>query len=246
MLRVRVLSDVHTEFHGDGGRRFVESLRPDAADVVVLAGDIAIADGLLDALVTFGRHFPHVVFVPGNHEWYGGDRERMLLTRRQLSTLAPNVHWLEESTVTLLGQRFVGTSLWFPDSDDARKLRSAMSDFQAIIDYEQWVWSAFERARSFLAETLQTDDVVVSHHLPSVRSVARRFEDSRLNCYFVGDVEPLIVRHQPRLWIHGHTHESCDYRIGATRVLCNPFGYVRAELNPRFDRELVVAVGPRD
>ncbi len=244
-MRIRVLSDVHTEFHADGGRHFVESLRPEGSDVVVLAGDVAVAPGLLDTLAMFGRHCPHVVFVAGNHEWYGGDYALMRSTREKLTEVAPNVHWLEESTVTLLGQRFVGTTLWYPDSPDARALRSAMSDFQAIADYEQWVWGAFEKARSFLESTLSSNDVVVSHHLPSVRSVARRFEDSRLNCYFVGDVEPLIVQRQPRLWVHGHTHESCDYRIGATRVVCNPFGYVRAELNPHFMDELVITLDPR-
>lgn len=239
-MRVRVLSDLHTEFHGDSGRCFVEGLRRDAADVLVLAGDIATAGGLYDTLGLFADRFEHVVFVPGNHEWYGGDRALMQKTRQRLGARAPNLHWLEESTVELCGQRFLGTSLWFPDSADARALQSAISDFQLILDPQEWIWTAFERARSFLEGALRPNDVVVSHHLPSFRSVARRFADSRLNCYFVGDVEPLIRSRGPRLWLHGHTHESCDYTIGATRVLCNPFGYVRAELNPHFQEELVI------
>ncbi len=239
-MRVRVLSDLHTEFHGDAGRCFVERLRREAADVLVLAGDIATASGLYDTLAIFADRFEHVVFVPGNHEWYGGDRELMLKTKQRLAQRAPNLHWLEESTVELAGQRFLGTTLWFPDSDDARALQSSISDFHLIRDPQEWIWTAFERSRSFLTETLRPNDVVVTHHLPSFRSVARRFADSPLNCYFVGDVEPLIRSRAPRLWVHGHTHESCDYDIGATRVLCNPFGYVRAELNPHFQEELIV------
>ena len=37
------------------------------------------------------------------------------------------------------------------------------------------------------------------------------------------------------VWIHGHTHESCDYVEQGTRVLCNPRGYGPFELNATFD-----------
>jgi hypothetical protein len=30
---------------------------------------------------------------------------------------------------------------------------------------------------------------------------------------------------RPRLWVHGHTHTTCDYELGSTRVACNPYGY---------------------
>lgn len=29
----------------------------------------------------------------------------------------------------------------------------------------------------------------------------------------------------PMLWVHGHTHEAFDYRIGNTRVIVNPRAY---------------------
>lgn len=242
-MRLRIFSDVHTEFHRDGGRAFVEGLPRRPGDVALLAGDIATAPGLFEALALFGRHFERVVFVPGNHDWYGASREQMARLRERVARSLPHVSWLEESTVVLDGQRFLGTSLWFPDSAAARALRGAMPDFTAIADFEAWIWSAFERARAFLTASVQAGDVVVSHHLPSPRSVALRFSASPLNAYFVGDVEDLIRERQPRLWVHGHTHESLDYRIGSARVLCNPFGYVRSEVNPRFDEDLGVELG---
>ena len=39
------------------------------------------------------------------------------------------------------------------------------------------------------------------------------------------DLAPLVERYQPALWIHGQTHEACDYLIGQTRIVCNPRGY---------------------
>ena len=58
-----------------------------------------------------------------------------------------------------------------------------------------------------------------------------------------------FVNHRPELsegvglWIHGHTHASCDYIIPETgcRVVCNPHGYQR-ENGEYFDPALVVEV----
>jgi hypothetical protein len=45
----------------------------------------------------------------------------------------------------------------------------------------------------------------------------------------------------PELFVHGHTHCSFDYRVGQTRVLCNPHGY--GDENPDFNPSLIVEVG---
>jgi Icc-related predicted phosphoesterase len=44
-------------------------------------------------------------------------------------------------------------------------------------------------------------------------------------------MDDFILEHQPRLWINCHTHESFDYEIGKTRVVCNPRGYASTEEN---------------
>jgi predicted phosphodiesterase len=74
-----------------------------------------------------------------------------------------------------------------------------------------------------------------------------------MNPGFISDLTPLL--RGADLWLHGHTHDSFDYRIGRCRVVANPAGYIlnRAaatnELefkfeNGRFDPALVVDVGP--
>ena len=67
--------------------------------------------------------------------------------------------------------------------------------------------------------------VVVTHHLPHPRSVSERFKDSPLNPAFASDLSELVEGCGAALWVHGHTHDSCDYQAGATRVVCNPKGY---------------------
>jgi hypothetical protein len=41
--------------------------------------------------------------------------------------------------------------------------------------------------------------------------------------------EYMIDHPQIKLWTHGHTHYPFDYRIGSTRVVCNPRGYINYE-----------------
>jgi predicted phosphodiesterase len=67
--------------------------------------------------------------------------------------------------------------------------------------------------------------VVVSHHLPSWRSVAPAFARSVSNAAFVSDLDDLVGR--STVWIHGHTHSSHRYAVGGATLVCNPRGYPR-------------------
>jgi len=71
-----------------------------------------------------------------------------------------------------------------------------------------------------------------------------RYAGSPMNRFFLCEVEDVIARGQPSLWVHGHTHASCDNRMGRTRVVCNPAGYHRENVD--FQPQLVVEVKARD
>lgn len=232
---IRVASDLHTEFHADQGLTVARELTDglDSTDVLVLAGDIAAASGIGEVLALFAKQTAaSIVFVTGNHEFYGGDRAGVLASIQAAERAHPNLHWLDHTVVTIGGQRFLGTPLWF--RQDPRAPKWAMNDFVAIRGFENWVYTENRRALDFLRAELQAGDVVVSHHLPAEASVVARYRGSPLNAFFVCDVSPLIREREPALWIHGHTHDSLDYRLGATRVVCNPFGYAPSDLNHAF------------
>jgi Icc-related predicted phosphoesterase len=99
-------------------------------------------------------------------------------------------------------------------------------------------------SRDFIAaELVQAFDgvtIVMTHHAPSARSLPGYRQGDPINAAYASDLEALIERTQPQLWVHGHIHSSSDYRIGATRVVCNPRGYTPLHLNPDFDPALVV------
>lgn len=239
-LRCRVLSDLHFEFHDDGGRAFVESLDNRNVDVLIVAGDLTTQRDVRHALHMLCARFHKVVYVPGNHEFYYSSHEAVEAELAAASIELRNLFVLNRETAVIGGQRFVGCSLWFRRNDDADS--SGMNDFRVIRDFESWVYAENARCIDYLERTVRPGDVVVTHYLPSYRSVAPRYVGSPLNPFFVCDVEPLIAERQPALWVHGHTHDSCDYRIGATRVVCNPFGYKDHEENPRFDAGLTVEI----
>jgi len=241
-MRLRVLSDLHFEFHRDGGRGFVASLDVRRGDVAVLAGDVATCWGLDQALTALCDLFDHVVYVAGNHEYYGARPSDVDQVRERLAARLRQLHWLDCSAVTIEGQRFLGATLWFDEDAGARPERLYLNDFHAIEDFEPWVYRQHDRAVAFLRKEVSAGDVVVTHHLPSQGSVAAEYKTSPLNPFFVSDLEPLIAARQPRVWVHGHTHAPCDYRIGATLVVCNPFGYLGHEEAAGFDAGLVVEI----
>ena len=73
-MRIQFASDLHLEFFES---RFPEfrGVEPTDSDVLVLAGDIAKGSGVFDL---FGNWHCPVVYVPGNHEFYGGALQPVL------------------------------------------------------------------------------------------------------------------------------------------------------------------------
>lgn len=244
-MRVQLISDLHLECHADGGRSFVESLDPSKCDVLVIAGDLCtVGGGLLTALKMLSQRFNHVVYVPGNHEYWRVNRGSLNATLRKAGERHPNLHILDNDILVLDGHRFLGTTLWFPDTPLARQQAEGWGEFNCIPGFKKWVYQANERARTFLRRELRERDIVVTHYLPSWLSVHPGYAGESTNCYYVSDVEDLIVERKPAFWLHGHTHVSQSYSIGPTQIRCNPFGYVGAQggLNGRFNDELVIEV----
>ncbi|HEX2198141.1 MAG TPA: metallophosphoesterase, partial [Burkholderiales bacterium] len=64
-----------------------------------------------------------------------------------------------------------------------------------------------------LAEPHAGPTVVITHHAPSPGSIHPRFAGSLLNACFVSDAEHLLEGSRCQLWVHGHTHDSFDYRV---------------------------------
>lgn len=245
-MKIHLMSDLHLEF----GR--MRAYEPPECDVVVLAGDIDVGKpGVMWAMDTF--KVP-VIYVCGNHEFYGGRIYRKHIADLRDKARGSNVMVLDNEAVNIDGVRFLGGTLWTDYNlyGDA-PLRMAMAD---VNDYRQICTAdrkylvpadtvAFhEETRRFLEDELSKDGpfVVVTHHGPSELSIDPRYVGDSFNPAYVSRMDDLIERTQPALWLHGHVHSTMDYSIGATMVRTNPRGYHGYELNPDFDPHLVLEV----
>ena len=234
-MRIQILSDLHLECDEDAGEAFALSL-PVQGDVLVLAGDVLPVLDLARtqrALGWFCSHFADVVYVCGNHEFYHSAPSEVAARLKLCAQALPNLHVLNPGVTSIAGVRFIGATLWFPFAEDNALYAPYMNDFRTIDDFEPWVYQAHAEQALFLKQHLRPGDVVVTHHLPHPRSVAKCYQQSPLNRFFLADgVAPLVKDGGAKLWVHGHTHIACDYTVGATRVVCNPRGYPGENAQP--------------
>lgn len=263
-MKLQIMSDLHLDLL----RKHTFTPAKTDADVLILAGDIHKGtEG-----ITWGREqFPHIhiIYVAGNHEYY--DRTwSVLLPQLRRTAEDLGVSFLDCNAIEINGTRFLGATLWtdfdlYGTSMRERAMSRAsvgMYDYTAInlrpahssdplgkrsirlTPQQTRTWSLaaqawFEQQLSIL---FSGPTVIVTHHLPSLRSVHPRYAGDALNPAFASDCERMFA--VPTLWVHGHTHETMDYVCPeGMRVVCNPRGYVdrngRKE-NRRFRSDFVV------
>lgn len=131
-MKIAICSDLHLEF-GD------IDLKNEGADVLILSGDIVIANDMHDhpPVVTnpyapyidlgsrqvcayrfrdfikrVSDEFPHVVVVAGNHEFYHGKWIASIVHLREEYSRYPNVHFLEREMKVIDDVTFLGGTLW--------------------------------------------------------------------------------------------------------------------------------------
>jgi predicted phosphodiesterase len=134
-MKVKLVSDLHLEFSDC----FIKN--DEGCDVLILSGDIMVAEDLHDHpetsygmysnvnLADLGRRqqtalrfrdflkrcafqFPHVIYVAGNHEFYHGKWVKGIQYLRDECAKFPNVHFLERDSVKIDDVTFVGGTLW--------------------------------------------------------------------------------------------------------------------------------------
>ena len=249
MLKVRVMSDLHWEFHKDSGRSFVESVPSGPDEVLVLAGDVTTIPHLLNsyptdaALRALCSKFRQVLWTLGNHEYHNGDTKTADAYLDALVSTIPNLKILRPGKVEVVdSQRFIGATLWFSDSPDNRYYSQGMSDFSVIKNFMPWVYQQNEAAINFFGREMREGDVVVTHHLPSYSLVAPQFRASSLNRFFVCPLGELIAQRKPKLFAYGHTHYSHDHMVASTRTIVNAFGYPHEASVSTFNDNLVIEV----
>jgi Icc-related predicted phosphoesterase len=222
-MKFTIMSDLHLEFHEDNGIGFIESLDPKDNDAIILAGDIAEKEFLGPVIALLCAKYPHVIMVPGNHEYYGSDAGTVSFNFDLIKESHSNFHLLDNDVLELDGQRFVGTTLWYPYVSPHKTI--GWSDFRYILKFGDWVWEENKKSVNFLTDNVEKDDIVITHYLPSAKCIAKKYEEDPSNVFYLTNMEALIEERKPKIWVHGHTHTHVDVKVHDTRVIANPRGY---------------------
>lgn len=254
MPKVRVMSDLHLEFGP-------MTLEPCGEDVLAVVGDVGLGTDGAKALARYAHRFSiPTVMIAGNHEfYYQNDIDETL---RELSNVAaeePFLTFLQDDIAVVAGCVFIGCTLWTDyalngQPEQAKMMaRMSMNDHRLIRDGDRvfdpgQAYIRHMRSRGILGERLphrfppEGPTVVMTHHLPSPRSIDGRYAQSEFNAAYASNLEALVERSGASLWCHGHTHVSQDYMIGETRIICNPRGCYGHDLNPAFDPEKMIEI----
>lgn len=251
-VRLWVVSDLHVEL-----TRGWDLPAPDARprfDVLVVAGDLI--PRMERGVRWLHERVPDrpVIYVPGNHEFYGADIDRTV-EKARAAAAGTNIHVLQHDCVRIGDVTFAGATTWtdfdlFGDADRAMFLAGErMNDFRkiriggyarrfrpphALIRHQQ--------ARAFFESQMRGPRsgrlVVISHHAPHPGAPLPLSDPPRpdeiLSAAYRSDLTALMrpaandgrgALKPADLWIYGHTHASDDTVIGATRVVSNAKGY---------------------
>jgi Icc-related predicted phosphoesterase len=248
-VKIQIVSDLHLEFCD------INIKNENNADVLVLAGDIMVASKVhkpeseygirfRDFLKRVSFQFPHVIYIMGNHEFYNSGRwVGGIEDMRQACAIHDNIYFLERNMKIIDDIVFVGGTLWTDmnkgDPLTLHAVRDMMNDYNAIRNDEKGYTNLkpadtairHRETRDYIKHIVKEHKdkkcVVVGHHAPSYQSVHEMYRnDYLMNGAYYSSLEDIMLDNENiKLWIHGHMHNTFDYTIGKTRVVCNPRGY---------------------
>ena len=248
-MKLHVLSDLHIEF--------LQFIFPCVeSDIVILAGDIHVGINGVKWAIENIKNKP-VIYVLGNHEYYGNTYPKLLFKMKEVAK-GTNIHILENDFICIDNVVFLGCTLWSNFELFGDHQLAAYRASQQLADYKKIrVSPKYSKLKSidtliihkksinWLEESLKKINsskiVVVTHHAPSKKSIPEQYKDDILSAAYASDLSDLVSSSQAFVWIHGHVHDSCNYEIGETKIICNPRGYPD-EMNQFFDPELIVNI----
>jgi predicted phosphohydrolase len=244
---MKLYSDLHTEFWPD--HYFPEFLK-EPTDVLILAGDIAVGKLNVEKFLTrISTYHEHVLYIPGNHEYYGHDIHHL-----SVLDVPSNVYTVNPGLIKIKDVTFILATLWtnFNNNKTSEKVASSyIADFRRIKGFAtKNAIELFNNHYDYILKCLRDipgKKVVVTHFLPSTLAIHKRwlskdYPTKNLNDYFANRLDNLILTYQPIYWLFGHTHDSITVKMNNTTLLSNPYGYLGYEENRSFNPDLQLEI----
>lgn len=237
-MKFREISDLH--LYCDPLYRLPKT-ETEKEEVLLLAGDID--DNKNHRLKMFledcSNRFKEVVYISGNHEYWGTNIIRNHEKLQEICKQYENVHYLNNQVFSISGIDIIGCTLWSDLKPQEMSLSNLMNDYKRIrhgtkarpFDRKLTTFDtctlhkeSVDFIKNALANTTNKT-IILTHHAPSFHSLDPRYAGELSNCFYATNLEGIIHEYRPDVWVHGHIHTFWDYSIENTRIICNPKGY---------------------
>lgn len=245
IMKFALFSDIHNEFRKEW---FIP--KPDA-DVIVFCGDVINGKSIIDYYQTVLDENPgkQIVFINGNHEYYGHEKIFLDETVSEFFKDNSNIHFLNNEIFEFENVFFIGSTLWtnfnksiVSEHDSYNRL----SDFRQIrVQQDEYSFAAyvkpehmrrwFNEGINFISQSVRAcpsdkTPVILTHFVPSKNIEHSRIPSDSLTDYFNPDCETDIAEFgRETIWCYGHNHcnEFSGNMIHNATFYTNQLGYPR-------------------
>lgn len=250
---------IHSDLHLEGNALPLDFGLNQDVDVVVLAGDIGVANLESNLLQIRGRYLDaKILFTPGNHEYYGFN---FYSRNGQMQEICDelDIVFLDQKVWNYMGVDFIGVTGWSdlssisaPSYEKSALIERNISDFYKIhMHGRKFTASDMMRLshdnKKFIEHGLMTQrdqkKIVVTHFPPLLGVGNPIFGHEALTEYFHNDWSDLILRYRPDMWIYGHIHYNSPVKeYMNTRLERNQRGYHKEDSNLSYNPNYIVEI----
>lgn len=231
-MKFLIFSDLHLEFLAQNEIELLfKQLENKEVDICLVAGDISPVrfseyKYFLDWL---SKSFKQSFIILGNHEFYHSSIHKVNISIDILNRKYDNIEILKNRNQLLIYEYLIGgTTLWFDNTSSDIISRDYINCWKYISDLSTQIEIQNNKSIEFIKkfnDLKAPKKILLTHYLPSHRSVSNKYRGHPSNMFYVCDLSNYLDTLNFDLIVHGHTHDSCDYILGDTRIVCNPYGY---------------------
>jgi predicted phosphodiesterase len=227
-MLIHLISDIHLEF-----KNFVLNSK---GYLLVIAGDLGPVAQInskkyKEFLKNVSGNYKHVIFVPGNHEYYGTTIDNAEKMIREHAGLFPNVHRLQCEKLAIDDlYEFYGCTLWSDPkgkvwkTNDGQNIKNmTIPKFKSLHEeHKKWL----EEQLSVPKKNEETKRIVVTHYLPSYKCIHEKYTSygDISNSFYASNCDDLVDKSD--IWLFGHTHTPMEIKVNdIKKMICHPKGY---------------------
>ena len=248
MLTIQIVSDLHIEYNNYALVDPLYFINP-SADVLIMAGDIGSLykyDQLHSFINGIAPYFKHVLYVPGNHEYYLPSKyepksiDQLKDVLRQLEDSIDNLTILDQNSVQIEDICIAGATLW---SD----LKCELPKFVRVCHMTTAIYKAnFQSDLDYITDMIdycyehKLKLICVTHHVPTLDATGDMFKNDKYSSLYTSNLDHLLHKDKVDTWICGHVHYNFDFETEhGCRVVGNQSGKPKENVQ-NFRKDFVI------